>query len=132
MAAIRAEVRALRAQISPHFIYNSLGAIASFVRPDPDRARELMAAAKLGRSSTGAPANCSIAATRSTISRSGRRVRPGKCSRADEATITLDEDVDGVGLDLRAMLLGHGCALAAKLPAQPADLAHLMQHRGHR
>jgi two-component system LytT family sensor kinase len=39
---VRAEVRALRAQISPHFIYNSLGAIASFVRTDPDRARELL------------------------------------------------------------------------------------------
>ncbi|MGH3352164.1 MAG: sensor histidine kinase, partial [Nocardioides sp.] len=33
---------ALRAQISPHFIYNSLGAIASFVRTDPERARELL------------------------------------------------------------------------------------------
>ena len=39
---IEAEVRALRAQISPHFIYNSLGAIASFVRTDPERARELL------------------------------------------------------------------------------------------
>jgi two-component system LytT family sensor kinase len=39
---MEAEVRALRAQISPHFIYNSLGAIASFVRTDPDRARELL------------------------------------------------------------------------------------------
>lgn len=39
---VQAEVRALRAQISPHFIYNSLGAIASFVRTDPDRARELL------------------------------------------------------------------------------------------
>ena len=39
---VRAEVRALRAQISPHFIYNSLGAIASFVRTDPDRARDLL------------------------------------------------------------------------------------------
>ncbi|WP_027342779.1 sensor histidine kinase [Hamadaea tsunoensis] len=38
----RAEVRALRAQISPHFIYNALTAIASFVRTDPDRARELL------------------------------------------------------------------------------------------
>lgn len=37
-----AEVRALRAQISPHFIYNSLTAIASFVRTDPDEARELL------------------------------------------------------------------------------------------
>lgn len=38
----RAEVRALRAQISPHFIYNALGTVASFVRTDPDRARELV------------------------------------------------------------------------------------------
>lgn len=38
----RAEVRALRAQISPHFIYNALGAIASFVRTDPELARELL------------------------------------------------------------------------------------------
>ena len=37
-----AEVRALRAQISPHFVYNSLSAIASFVRTDPERARELL------------------------------------------------------------------------------------------
>ena len=39
---MEAELRALRAQISPHFIYNCLGAIASFVRTDPDRARELL------------------------------------------------------------------------------------------
>ncbi|TDB78517.1 sensor histidine kinase [Micromonospora sp. KC723] len=38
----RAEVRALRAQISPHFIYNALTAIGSFVRTDPERARELI------------------------------------------------------------------------------------------
>ena len=40
--AAAAEVRALRAQISPHFIYNALTAIASFVRTDPERARELL------------------------------------------------------------------------------------------
>lgn len=38
----RAEVRALRAQIRPHFVYNALTAIASFVRTDPERARELI------------------------------------------------------------------------------------------
>lgn len=38
----RAEVRALRAQISPHFVYNALTAIASFVRTDPERARDLI------------------------------------------------------------------------------------------
>ncbi|WP_106399137.1 sensor histidine kinase [Actinocorallia populi] len=37
-----AEVRALRAQISPHFVYNALTTIASFVRTDPERARELL------------------------------------------------------------------------------------------
>jgi len=39
---MEAEVRALRAQISPHFVYNSLTAIASFTRTDPERARELL------------------------------------------------------------------------------------------
>ena len=39
---MEAEVRALRAQISPHFVYNALNAIASFVRTDPDRARDLL------------------------------------------------------------------------------------------
>jgi two-component system, LytTR family, sensor kinase len=38
----RAEVLALRAQISPHFVYNALTTIASFVRTDPARARELI------------------------------------------------------------------------------------------
>ncbi len=37
-----AEVRALRAQISPHFVYNALTAIASYVRTDPEHARDLL------------------------------------------------------------------------------------------
>jgi len=37
-----AKMSALRAQISPHFVYNALTAIASFVRTDPERARELL------------------------------------------------------------------------------------------
>ena len=41
-ALVRSELRALRAQISPHFIYNTLTTIASFVRTDPERARELL------------------------------------------------------------------------------------------
>ncbi len=40
--AEQAELRALRAEISPHFVYNSLTTIASFVRSDPERARDLM------------------------------------------------------------------------------------------
>lgn len=37
-----AELRTLRAQISPHFICNALTAIASLVRSDPERARRLL------------------------------------------------------------------------------------------
>jgi two-component system LytT family sensor kinase len=40
--AEQAELRALRAEISPHFVYNSLTAIASFVSSDPERAHDLM------------------------------------------------------------------------------------------
>jgi two-component system LytT family sensor kinase len=40
--AEQAELRALRAEISPHFVYNSLTAIASFVKSDPERSRDLM------------------------------------------------------------------------------------------
>lgn len=38
----RAELRRMRAQISPHFFSNSLSAITSLVRSDPERARELL------------------------------------------------------------------------------------------
>lgn len=40
--AMEAELRALRAQISPHFVYNCLSAVAASVRTDPERARELL------------------------------------------------------------------------------------------
>ncbi|TNC22976.1 sensor histidine kinase [Amycolatopsis alkalitolerans] len=40
--AAQAELRALAAEISPHFVYNALTVIASLVRSEPDRARELM------------------------------------------------------------------------------------------
>ena len=36
----QAELRALRAQISPHFIYNALAAVASNIHGDPEAARE--------------------------------------------------------------------------------------------
>jgi two-component system LytT family sensor kinase len=37
-----AELRALRAQISPHFVYNALAAVASYIHTRPDEARELL------------------------------------------------------------------------------------------
>ncbi len=40
--AAGAQLRALRAQISPHFLFNALNTIASFVRTDPERARDLL------------------------------------------------------------------------------------------
>ena len=38
----QAELRALRAQISPHFIYNALAAVAADIHTSPDDARELL------------------------------------------------------------------------------------------
>jgi two-component system LytT family sensor kinase len=38
----RAELKALRAQISPHFIYNALAAIAGYIHSKPEEARELL------------------------------------------------------------------------------------------
>ena len=38
----RAELRALRAQISPHFIYNELAAVAGNIHDRPEEARELL------------------------------------------------------------------------------------------
>lgn len=40
--AARAKLGFLRAQISPHFIHNAITAIASYVRSDPERARDLL------------------------------------------------------------------------------------------
>lgn len=40
--AAQAEFRALRAEISPHFVYNALTVIASAARSDPDRAQDLL------------------------------------------------------------------------------------------
>jgi two-component system LytT family sensor kinase len=38
----QAELRALRAQISPHFIYNALAAVANSIHTRPEEARELL------------------------------------------------------------------------------------------
>jgi signal transduction histidine kinase len=38
----KAELRALRAQINPHFLFNSLNTIRYFVRTDPETARKLL------------------------------------------------------------------------------------------
>src|SRR6266480_4365404 len=43
-AAASAELKALQAEIEPHFLFNCLNTIASFIRTDPDRARELVLA----------------------------------------------------------------------------------------
>jgi two-component system LytT family sensor kinase len=39
---VRAELRALRAQISPHFVYNAMAAIAGYIHTQPEEARELL------------------------------------------------------------------------------------------
>ncbi|WP_138204802.1 sensor histidine kinase [Haloimpatiens lingqiaonensis] len=40
--ANKAEIKALQAQINPHFLFNALNTISSFVRINPDKARELI------------------------------------------------------------------------------------------
>ena len=40
--AKEAEIKALQAQISPHFLFNSLNVIVSLIRIDPDKARRLL------------------------------------------------------------------------------------------
>ena len=40
--ATSAELKALQAQINPHFMFNALNTIVSFIRIDPDKARELI------------------------------------------------------------------------------------------
>jgi LytS/YehU family sensor histidine kinase len=40
--AYDAELRALQAQINPHFLFNTLNTITSFVRTDPNKARKLL------------------------------------------------------------------------------------------
>ncbi len=42
LALARAELRALRAQIKPHFLFNALNTIRYFVRTDPEAARLLL------------------------------------------------------------------------------------------
>ncbi|MGH3949033.1 MAG: sensor histidine kinase, partial [Pseudonocardiaceae bacterium] len=38
----QAEIKALRAQISPHFLYNALNTISSLIRTDPEEANDLL------------------------------------------------------------------------------------------
>ena len=40
--ATRMELKALQAQINPHFLFNTINTIASLIRTDPARARELL------------------------------------------------------------------------------------------
>ncbi|MEM9776628.1 MAG: histidine kinase, partial [Chloroflexota bacterium] len=42
LALTQAELRALRAQINPHFLFNSLNTIRYFVRTSPEQARQLL------------------------------------------------------------------------------------------
>lgn len=40
--ATRMELKALQAQINPHFLFNTINTIASLIRTDPEKARELL------------------------------------------------------------------------------------------
>lgn len=40
--AVEAEIKALQAQIHPHFLFNAMNTIISLIRTDPDQARQLL------------------------------------------------------------------------------------------
>jgi two-component system sensor histidine kinase LytS len=40
--AVHSELKALQAQINPHFLFNTLNTITSFIRTDPQKARKLL------------------------------------------------------------------------------------------
>lgn len=40
--ALNAEIKALQAQINPHFLFNSLNVVISLIRTDPQKAREVL------------------------------------------------------------------------------------------
>jgi sensor histidine kinase YesM len=62
MLARDAELRALRAQINPHFLYNSLNSISALTSIDPAKAREMcVLLADFLRMTLGLSANVSIA-----------------------------------------------------------------------
>jgi LytS/YehU family sensor histidine kinase len=42
ISAREAELRALRAQVDPHFLFNSLNAVSGLIGPQPDRARDMV------------------------------------------------------------------------------------------
>ena len=82
-AAEQAELRALRAEISPHFVYNALTTIASFVRSDPDRARELHPRLRpLHPAQPGPPRRVHDAGRRVPRRRGLPHARPGRAGRA--------------------------------------------------
>ncbi|MGP4062688.1 LytS/YhcK type 5TM receptor domain-containing protein [Halobacillus sp. H74] len=56
--AREAEVKALQAQVNPHFLFNSLNVIVSLTRSEPDRARSLLIAlSRFFRQNLGATTN---------------------------------------------------------------------------
>ena len=93
----RAEVRALQAQINPHFLFNTLNTIASFTRTDPARARELLREfssfyrSTLENSGSLIPVSREIAQTRRYLV--FEKARFGEERIIDEFNI--DDDVEG-------------------------------------
>jgi len=96
--AAQAELRALRAEMSPHFVYNALTVIASFVRSDPTRARELM---------------LDFAAyTRYSLARHGEYTTVADEFRAIEAYLTLQRAVLGERLRVQVRVAPEVLAVA--------------------
>ncbi len=88
----RAEVKALQAQINPHFLFNTLNTIAAFTRTDPTRARDLLRefSAFYRRTLEGTEAPIELDAELEQT----RRYLTIERARFGDARIVLTEDVD--------------------------------------
>ncbi|WP_395063487.1 sensor histidine kinase [Paraburkholderia silvatlantica] len=97
--ALSARLRALQAQIEPHFLFNTLATLDSLIASDPPRARELLAS--LNRF------------LRATL----------EASRAQSETLEVQFTVLDSMLAVHAMRIGPRLAYALDLPRDCADLA---------
>lgn len=88
--AARAELKALQAQINPHFLFNTLNTITSLIRTKPDLARELLI--KLG------------AMFRFSLHKTGNNIPIGEELAQVEAYLTIEQARYGEKLHIREVV----------------------------
>jgi LytS/YehU family sensor histidine kinase len=94
-----AELLAMRAQLEPHFVFNCLNTIASFIRTDPVRARELVLAfADYCRAALANPADLVTLAVELGHVRSYLALERARFGERLQADIEADEEALAVRL----------------------------------